>query len=177
MFSCDLIKPNLFLVRTQTPGRFRIIFTQAFHCLRQNGLLSKPWAVFENWGLSFWVSLCLHSKQASFSTKFTEHCFTCLSFIVLNGWKKRFLAPEFFGRLKIYYLLVVEWTKRSLSDIGEMNEPGQLVACLTLDDLQVFNILISIFGLARFKPWITWERRNCFLYNQITWKKSTLSFQ
>lgn len=48
-------------------------------------------------------------------------------------------------------LLVAERTKRSLSDVGKMNEPGQLVALLTPDDLQIFNILISISGPARYK--------------------------
>lgn len=62
---------NLFLVQTQTPVIYSIIFKQVCHCLRHNGLLPKVWAVFENWRLSFWVSLCLYLKEASFSTKFT----------------------------------------------------------------------------------------------------------
>lgn len=41
--------------------------------------------------------------------------------------------------------------KEGFDDIGKMNEPGQLVALLTLDDLQIFNILISISDPARYK--------------------------
>lgn len=96
-------------------------------------------------------SLWLFLKQASFSTKC---CLSCQSFIIPNDWKKRFLAAEILGRLKKNcFLLVAVWTKRSLSDIGKMNEPGQLVALPTPDDLQIFNILISIFGPTRYKAW------------------------
>lgn len=67
-----------------------------------------------------------------------------------GSWLLNFLA----GWKKNCFLLVAKWTKRSLSDVGKMNEPGQLVALLTPDDLQIFTILISIFGPARSKAWI-----------------------
>lgn len=65
------------------------------------------------------------------------------------------------------YLLVVEWTKRSLSDIGKMNESGQQVALLTPDDLQRFNILISIFRTINVQ---SMTKINCFfLHNHMNW--------
>ena len=87
--------------------------------------------------------MCLYSKQASFST--IHRVFFYMPEFYCAERLKSFLAAELFGRLKNIYLFMVQWTKRSLSDIGKMNEPGQLVACLTPGDLQVFNILISIF--------------------------------
>lgn len=157
-FLVTLLNPTCswFRPRTILLAYFVLYITQVCHC--------RPvWAVFENLSLSFWVSLFVLKTNTVplFSQISPSVFFTCLSFIVLNGWKKSFLAAELFGRLKnVCYLLVLEWTKRSLSDVGKMNDPGQLVTCLTPDDLQVFNVLISIFRLTRFKPWMTWERRN-----------------
>lgn len=116
LFSCYLIKPNLFLVPTQnhSPGTFCIIFTQVCHC-------HPVWAVCETLSLSFWVSLFVLKTYTVplFSQNSPSVFFTCLSFIVLNGWKKSFLAAELFGRLKNFcYLLVLEWTKRSLTASG-----------------------------------------------------------
>lgn len=101
-------------------------------------------------------------KISVFSHKMSE------CFIVLNGWIKRFLAAEILGRLKKKcYLLVVEWTNRSLSDIGKMNEPGQQGTLLTPDDLQRFSILISIFRTIKVQ---SMTKINCFfLDNQMNW--------
>lgn len=47
-FLVTLLNPTVLVSETQTPGIFSIIFTQVCHCLRQNDLLPKVWAVFEN---------------------------------------------------------------------------------------------------------------------------------
>lgn len=148
------------------------VFVSLKLCVKTISKLGCIWKL-----TSFFLSVIVFvRKTILFFPKIQQVSFYMPEFYCAEWLKENvFLAAELFGRLRNFYLLVVEWTKRSLSDIGKMNKPGQPVACLTPDDLQVLNIL-SISGLARFKPWRMTERRNfSFLHYHITWKKSTLS--